>query len=229
MWSAIENLKIRLSLALTWRSPERVASAIRGFQVTEADGVWHLHRAIERLEDPRTKAVIFTHGLEEECHADVFGTVQRLYAGGLSSPMHFERKDLYAADDPAWKIFAFVNVGELDATQRFRLLRGALPEGPLRDALKSIIDDEEGHVHLTYDMLRRMGASPGEIRVEFVKVRLSRAWEAWLRVGKRMVDGLATVLLSLVYYLLGPFVARAARRRLEHRVVEFDSAHLKHL
>ena len=229
MIAMIERLQVLVTVRLAWREPRRVGAAIRGFHATEADGVWHLYRGIERLEDPRQKAAIFTHCLEEESHADVFATTWRAYDGGVFSPEHFDRRLLYAADAPMWKTFAFVHVGERDATERFRQLRQALPEGPLRAALGKVVEDEAGHVDSTMSMLTRLGATPAQVRRELLLLRARRLWERWLRAGKRIVDLMATALLSALYFTVGPFVARAARRRLEGGLVEFDNSHPKRL
>lgn len=226
MFSAIERLKIRLALP---RGPGRTGEMIRNFQATEADGVWHLYRGMRRIEDPRERAIIFGHCLEEESHADAFVAAYRHYGGRAFTPAHFERKPLYTSDEPIWKTFAFVHVGEVDATERFRILSQELPEGALRDCLRGVVRDEEGHVDLTYEMLKRLGASEGAIRGEVRRVRLRRLWEQWLRIGKRVVDVLANVLLSVVYFVFGALLAGVARRRLAQGFVVHDNNKVKRL
>ena len=78
-------------------------------------------------------------------------------------------------------------------------------------------------------MLLAMGASDREIRAEVLKVRLARLWEMWLRSGKRVVDVLASALLSVAYVVLGVFLSEPARQRIASRVVEFDNNQLKRL
>lgn len=225
----VEKLRIKLAVAVGWKLPGKQAEAIRAFQATEADGVWHLHRGIKRLSDPKLKAVLFSHSLEEESHAEEFAHTYGAYSERSLSPATYERSDLYEPNAPAWKIFAYVHVGEEDATTRFRLLEGELAEGPLKAALGKIVRDEEGHVDLTHDVLVKLGATEGDIRKEYLRVRLSRAWEAWLRSGKRVVDTLATALLSLVYFVVGPLMFLVARRKLQSRFVEFDNNQMKRL
>lgn len=225
----VERGKVRLTMRLRWRSPRAVAEAVRGFQATEADGVWHLHRGMQRVEDPALKAALFTHSLEEEAHADAFASVYGRYAAAPFAARHYEREDLYPPSAAPWRLLAYVHVGERDATERFRLIAASLDPGPLRDALGQIVDDESGHVDLTREMLARLGATDAEVRAARARVRLSRAWGRWLRAGKGAVDLVATLLLSAVYYLAGPWVAGAARRRLAQRVVAHDNNHLKRL
>lgn len=229
MLRTLARLRIWLVVKLVWSSRRRLAEAVRGFQATEADGVWHLHRGMRRVTDPKQRAILFTHSLEEESHADEFGRVYSAYADRIASPLAYERADLHPSSAALWKTVAYVHVGEEDATSRFRDLRDALDEGPLRQALARIVADESTHVDLTHDMLLAMGAREHEVRREVVRVRLARLWERWLRSGKRIVDALATLLLSAAYLTIGVFLSWPARRRLASRVVEYDNNRLKRL
>lgn len=226
----VDRLKVRMAVSLVWRRKANMAEAIRGFQATEVDGVWHLHRGLARLKDPKIRAILFAHGLEEEAHAEEFAATYAHYGERPMTAATYERQDLYPADQPAWKTIAFVHVGEQDATDRFGFIEEMLDEGqPLKKSLHRIVEDENGHIDLTHRLLVRMGASDKEIRSEYRRVRLSRLWEQWLRAGKRVVDNLATLLLSASYFVLGPLVYSIARRRLAGRYVEYDNNRLKQL
>ncbi len=225
----LDKLKVWFAVKLAWSDRGRLAEAVRGFQATEADGVWHLHRGLARVRDPRHRAILFAHSLEEEAHAEEFAHTYNQLGDRAMTPATYERSDLYAPDEPTWKLFAYVHVGERDATDRFRLIEQTLDAGLLKRALSRIVTDEEGHVDLTHRMLVEMGATDRQIRREVRRVRLSRLWEAWLRVGKRVVDRLSTVLLSLSYFVIGPFLFLFARRKLESRFVEFDNCRMKRL
>ncbi len=226
---AIERAKIWLAVKLGWRLNGKMAEAIRGFQATEADGVWHLHRALGRLDDPRQRAILFTHSLEEESHAEEFTVAYAHYGQRPLAPANFERRELYEADQPTWKSLAFFNVGEVDATHRFRFLREVLDDGLLKDSLARVVTDEEGHVGLTHDLLVRMGATHAEIRSELRRVRVRRLWEGWLRSGRLVIDRLATLVLSVGYFIIGAALYRTARARLSRRVVTYDNNRIKKL
>lgn len=224
-----EKLKIKLAVAFGWALKGKLAEAIRAFQATEADGVWHLHRGIRRMTDPKLKAVLFAHSLEEESHAEEFADIYKLYGDHAMTPATYERKDLYSDEAASWKIFAYVHVGERDATDRFKYIHESLTAGAFKDSLGKIVTDEEGHVDLTHNLLVKMGASDAEIRREMSRVRWSRLWEHWLRMGKRVIDAFATVLLSITYFVMGPFLYLSARRKLKVRFVEFDNNRIKRL
>lgn len=225
----IERAKIWLAVKLVWPFNGKMAEAIRGFQATEADGVWHLHRALNRVDDPRQRAILFTHSLEEESHAEEFAIAYAHYGERPLAPANYERQELYGADEPMWKTFAYVNVGEDDATERFRVLRDTIDEGLLKESLGRVVEDEEGHVGLTHNLLVRMGAQENEIRSELRRVRLQRLWEGWLRSGRRVIDRVATVVLSVVYFLIGSVLHRTARARLSRHFVEYDNNRIKKL
>lgn len=225
----LTRLRMWLVVRLLWRSPSRLASVVRGFQATEADGVWHLHRGIRRTHDPKRRAILFTHSLEEESHAEEFGRLYSSLADRPGAPAYYERHDLLPPAAPLWKSLAYVHVGEEDATDRFRHLQHVLPESPLKTSLARIVADEATHVDLTHDMLVAMGASERDIRSEVLRVRLGRAWENWLRAGKRVVDVIATVLLSVAYVVVGAALTIPARRRLASHVVEYDNNRVKAL
>lgn len=229
MRAFFERVRVKLALATVWKVPSNKAAAIRGFQATEADGVWHLHRAIARIDDPKIRAILFTHSLEEESHAEEFSHTYQLYTSDRIPPATYERKDLTAGNEPIWKVLAYVHVGEEDATARFGYIADGLGDEPLKRSLAKIVDDEAGHVDLTDHLLRSLGAQPGDVRREYRRVRLARFWEDWLRNSKRVVDTVAAVLLSIAYFALAPLATLSARRRLEDRYVEFDNNRVKQL
>jgi hypothetical protein len=99
----------------------------------------------------------------------------------------------------------------------------------LKESLTRVVADEDGHVGLTHDLLVRMGATETEIRSELRRVRLRRLWEGWLRTGRRVIDRLATLMLSLGYFIIGAALYRIARARLSRRFVDYDNNRIKKL
>lgn len=229
MLGILEHARVKLAVAFAWKFGDRKASAIRGFQATEADGVWHLHRALERIDDPKVRAILFTHSLEEESHAEEFAHAYKLYTERSIPPATYERQDLLASGAPTWKALAFVHVGEEDATERFGYIAQALGDEPLKHSLDRICADEAGHVDLTENLLRSLGAQPDEMKREYAKVRIARLWEGWMRSGRRVVDVIVSGLLSVAYFLLAPWVCASAQRALRARTVAYDNNHLKRM
>lgn len=226
----IEKIRVKLAVKAGWKLPGKKAEAIRGFQATEADGVWHLHRGIAAIDDPKIRAILFTHSLEEESHAEEFAYTYQLYTDHMIPPATYERDDILKEGDATWKALAFVHVGEEDATARFGYIASELDDGePLKQSLEKIVEDEEGHVDLTEQLLTSLGATKEDMKREYRRVRLSRLWEGWLRNGKRVVDTVASVLLSVAYFALAPWVFVFARNKLQAEYVEYDNNSVKRL
>ena len=59
MRMSLDRLRVRLAVSIGWAMKGKLPEAIRGFQATEADGVWHLHRGLARLKDPKYRAILF--------------------------------------------------------------------------------------------------------------------------------------------------------------------------
>src|SRR3954467_11758550 len=91
----LDRLKVQLAVSVGWTIKGKLPEAIRAFQATEADGVWHLHRGMKRLTDPKIKAIMFAHSLEEESHAEEFAITYNQYADRVMTPAAYERADLY--------------------------------------------------------------------------------------------------------------------------------------
>ena len=227
MFSFLERLKVTLTVLLFWRSKRIMLEAVRAFQATEADGVWHILRGMRRAKDPKLRAHMFTHLLEEQSHADEFVKIYNHYSDQTFVRADYERDDLYGPKAAPWKMLAFVHVGEVDATERFRAISSRLPEGVFRSSLSKIVSDEDGHIDLTHQLLINMGAPRAEIRREIIQVRMKRAWGRWLRTGKRVVDVVATTLLSTIYYLMAPLLFLVARKRLREPYVAYDNNLIK--
>lgn len=230
MISLIERVKVWLSLRVLWKAnPELKFEAIRNFQATEADGVFHLLRGVRRTPTAKEKAILISHIIEEESHADIFASVYSRESNRAMVPSFFERENLYSESDPLWKLIAYVHVGEDDATLRFNEMLRFLDDGPLKSALEKIVRDEEGHIGLTEQLAGKMGASPRQLRGEALRVRLRRLKSQWFRMGERVINHLSSVLLAMTYLVFGLLLAPSARKKLKERVVNYDNNRVKML
>ena len=224
-----ERVRTFAAVKIAWKSPSRRLAAVKGFHATEADGVWHLRQYMKAVSDPEQRAHIFTHSLEEESHAAAFEKLYNAESSYRLNPSLYERQALYSPDEASWKPLAYVHVGEVDATERFRMLHRQLPPSPLRSSLETIIADEDGHVGSTEELVLASGASQVEATREYRAVRRRRAWEEWLRVGRHTVDRLVSLQLAAIYYLAGPLVTYSARKKLTSSAVSYDNNRIKSL
>jgi rubrerythrin len=201
-----------LLLKYFW-TPSKLAEILARFQAVEADGVWHLQRTLERTEGPH-RIELFGQIIEEMSHADRFA---QLAKRSTSAPVSFpqsEREDLYPASEPAWKTLAFVHVGEEDATHQFNAIVASLPEGDLRRSFATMLADESGHVGLSESLALSLGTTRARMRWGVLKVRSRRLWEAWVRNGQGMMSRFSLIVLSIIYFLIVPFHAISARKKL---------------
>lgn len=215
MHGMIERLKVRIMVRLTWkRSRASLLTSLRNFSETEADSAWHLLRAAEMSTDPAEKSELFGQVLEEMHHAAEFHRMYKELGGGHFVPLRLERKTLVSAPSDLWKFFIYCSVGEHVAATRFKNIHDAIDDGPLKDVLRGILRDEAQHVHSADELARGTEVSLAARQAETRRIKARRLWEAWLRSGRFITDGVATALLAVVYYLVGALGSRAARTRL---------------
>src|SRR5262249_32865993 len=149
---------------------------------------------------------------EEDFHADLFTRVAKGNTG-FKVPAA-EKKFLYSENAPVWKLLAYCYLGEAEAVARFRSILRATKEPALRASLARVIGDESGHVGGAYEMLESMGASRTAIRLEILRIKLVRRYQAMQRMSKRVLEFLVDLTLSAVYYFCGVFIFKSARRKM---------------
>lgn len=211
----LEMLKVRLLVNVTWRlSKTRLLTSLRLFAATEADSAWQLVYALERTAEPKLKAELFGQVLEEMHHAAEFSRLGRGLSDTLTAPVRYDRQPLYALAEDVWKFYAYCQIGEAAAAERFRNILSATREPAVRAVLKGILRDEAQHVESATAMLGGCDGIPeGQRRRELRRIKGRRLWEAWLRSGRQVADGLSVIILTVVYYVVGPLGHRAAKRR----------------
>ncbi len=188
---------------MAWRFPGRPRRMLRAFSMAERVSMIDMLSAVERTSRRDLRRKYFRHALDEWRHARIFAEraaalgdasreeaalddsghlVEHGFAGGLT--LH-ERLD----EDT---FHVFVHLAEADAVARFLvMLDHGLPDATTREALRGILKDEQFHVSYSRAEVERWhkgGGDPGGVRL---RLRLTRAWESWLRVS-RDVGGLVT-------------------------------------
>jgi rubrerythrin len=225
----LEKLQIFLVVKLLWLRKSIKHNAIRSFQATEDDGVWHLHTVFNETNDPKVKAEIFTHILEEASHATIFKRAFEEEAGINFSRQYYERQDLHSRNDALWKKLAFVHIGERDATNRFRALIQFLDDCPLKTALISVVEDEEGHIELTRKMVDNYHDNPQDIEDELKQIEQNRFKETCARALNRFFNFTSTSILYFIYFLVAPFCFYFVKRKFSNPIVSYDNNFSKRL
>ena len=198
---------VRLVLALRWRRNQKViAERIRDFEATEDDSAWHLLSACSRdAQDPAVRAELFMQAMEETHHAEVFRALYKHAAGVKLDKVKVERKPIFVPGEE-WKLFAVCAVGEAAAAARFRNIAEGLEPGAFKTSLQKILEEEEGHIELANDLAALTGRSHQELNAEMRMIKIRRAWETWLRIGRKVTVHASRLLLSLAYYTLGAWL-----------------------
>ena len=201
--NSLDRRTVRLVLRLKWKhSQKAVAERIRAFEATEDDSAWQLLYACGRIENPKVKAQLFMQAMEEMHHAEVFRGLYEESSGSKLRKMSVPRKAIFQ-EGAAWKLFAYCAVGEASAARRFQHIADGLPAGPFQSSLRKILKEEEGHVELAADLGSLTGKTDGEIKRELARVKLVRAWESWLRLGRNLTNFMSRSLLSITYFGMG--------------------------
>jgi hypothetical protein len=212
---SIRCLAVRLFIPVSWRiSRQRIAASLRRFSQVEADSAWQMLVALDSVTDPEFRAELFNNALEEVHHSYIFRNIARQYEDRLTSEAPEERRQLFDPKQGLVKFEAYHYVGEADVFRDFLSYALASPHADIHETFMAIRGDEEEHQKLAYAELVRQCGSIGAARRLIWKVRLHRAWDAWVRGSKKFGDLLSLSLLMGIYFTLGMLLAPACRNRL---------------
>jgi hypothetical protein len=207
----------RLSLPFVWRlNPDRKAAALGEFATTEMDSAWQSIWALRHTADPKLRAQLFQHALEEIDHSGQFDRVFRAHSRTPSSSAPFERKVLFDAakgERAAIEFFAYECIGETDIRDEFQTYAAAAPDADVKAVFLSVERDELGHAAYTNHVLTGLVADdPRRRRRALWRARGRRLYEGWLRFGRKLGEIPTSVLLGVLYFAFGPFLWLRCRR-----------------
>jgi rubrerythrin len=206
-----------------WRNPRRRALNLLRFADVEADGGRDLVRAAELTADPVLRRSFLIHAADEQRHADLFRQrgleLLRTTAArpGESASAEWmapgERglDDLRVESEQEGALLAFLHLSEKAAAREFAAYAQALSGDPqTRAVFQAVMRDETFHMKYTDGQLRRLAPDPAAL---LWRARLSRLWKAYLRLAGGLAEMIASVILTLQFYLLLPAFALAAKRQ----------------
>lgn len=215
----LRGLLIRWVTPVVWRlSPERKARALQEFSLIEKDSGCQLLAAISHVDDPRVKAQLFQHVLEEFHHADLFDRAAKSCADGpLEVPVitRDELIDPKAGPDGLLDFVSYVHAGESAVNADFAHYAAYAPDRLLRGVFTAVRADEAGHEAGTSELLLAVAGGDGhKARRAVLFSRLKRAWRSYALSMRSVGELPLSVLLTALYFVSGPFVRGALRRRL---------------
>jgi len=209
---------IRLCLPIIWRTSERrIAQALQRFSVTEVDSAWQSLYAMKGTRDPKLRAKLFQHALEEMQHGALFGQMALSYSDTLPPIPLPERNPLYdpaKQDDGLLSFYAHEYVGESIICDEFDSYQAAAPRADIKNLFSHVKRDEIGHATYTSHALKELAKDPWTRRRAVLKARFKRLKEGWLRFSKSLGEFPPIFFIGAIYYVSGPLLWRRAQRRL---------------
>jgi rubrerythrin len=185
------------------------------FAATEADSGWQFLQAFECVKEPKNQALLFQNFLEEKEHASRFDALVRSLPGGEHAGETAPRQSLVSDVDDVAFFLAYMYAGELDISQEFTAYANATAIPAAQALFRYIQEEEEGHHEKLWAVLVETAGSEAAANKLVKRARRKRAWTAWLRFWSRVGESFMGFWLALVYWVFGPFVSFAGRRRLK--------------
>jgi len=206
-----------------WRNPRRRALNLLRFAEVEADGGRDLVRAAELTADPILRRSFLIHAADEQRHADLFRqrglqllrtTAARpgeAASADWMAPGERGLDDLRVESEREGALLAFLHLSEKAAAREFAAYAQVLSADPqTRAVFEAVMRDETFHMRYTHGQLRRVARSPDAL---IWRARLVRLWKAYLRLAGALAELIASVILTVQFYVLLPAFALAARQQ----------------
>jgi hypothetical protein len=206
-----------------WRNPERRVQKLLRFGETETDGGRDLLRAAELTRDPLLRRLYLVHAVDEQRHGTLFrrrAAAMSVECGGHAAaltaaarPPHSTHglDDLDVARETDDTMLAFLHVAEKSAASRFAVYRNVLHSDP---ATQHIFDDilHDEMFHMNYTLTQLVRVSPQRHRLKLWRARLTRLWNAYLRVASAVAGVIGGVVLTIQYFVVLPLFALLSKR-----------------
>jgi hypothetical protein len=215
------HLLIRWLLPVTWKlDASQKTRVLQEFAQTELDSAWQSIYALERVEDPRLRALLFMHAFEELFHSDLFSGLAHRTARSIPLLPLTRREPLMPIEGgdrkSAVEFFAFLAIGESEIQRDFGVYERAIPDEDARQLFGKIRKDEEYHAKdsaiVLEQLTRDAGLSLARIRIRHLG---ALAFKRYVSVMGKFGTIPMTVLLFVAYALFGGILSRQAKQRLE--------------
>ncbi len=206
-----------------WSDADRRLRKLLTFADVETDGGRDILRAAEVTPDPLLRRLYLEHAIDELHHGDLFrdrgaalmrarrGAARSVLLSGNPLPGGHGLDDLKIDGEPDPRLLAFLHVAEKSAAGRFAVYRELVDDDPhTRAIFEEILRDEVFHMNYTYTQLTRV--SPRAYRRHVWHARAKRLWNRYLRAAALVAGLIGDALLTLMYFVLLPPFAWAAKR-----------------
>jgi len=214
------HLLIRWLLPVTWKLDDtQKTRVLQEFAQTELDSAWQSLYALERVENPKLRALLFMHAFEELFHSDLFNGLANRTARSIPILPLTRREPLMPIEGgdqrSAVEFFAFLAIGESEIQRDFGVYERAIPDEETSRLFAGIRKDEEYHARdsaVALEMLtREAGISLRRIRFRHLG---ALAFKRYVSVMGKFGTIPMTAMLFVAYALFGGMFRRQAKERL---------------
>src|SRR5262245_59293829 len=205
-----------------WSDHDRRVRKLLIFGEVETDGGRDILRAAEVTPDPLLRRLYLEHAIDELHHGVLFkergeallrqrpARAPTLFSGNPLPGGH-GLDDLRVEDQGDPKLLAFLHIAEKSAAGRFAIYKDCVDDDPTTRAIfEEILRDEVFHMNYSYQQLGRL--SPATQRQHVWRARATRLWNRYLRVAAAVAGLFGNVVLMLLYFVVLPPFAWAAKR-----------------
>lgn len=214
----IRKLTILFITPLVWKYfPQRKAKALQEFSTIEKDSGCQLLWALELIPNPKYKAYIFQHVIEEFFHAEVFEDISTYYSDNYQIQQLLPKEMLVQKNSSLselYEFFSYAHVGEKAVNKDFSLYLKAPIDPKISAVFNRVVMDESRHVHDTDDILKEM-TSEKKFYYEYLvaKSTIIRKINEIKKTPQWLFEMLLELILSAVYYTFGFIAYLTARKR----------------
>ena len=197
--------------------PKRKVKALQEFSTIEKDSGCQLLWSLELTRDPKDRAFIFQHVLEEFFHAEVFEDISQFYATSYLPKIVSAREilvDKKSTPEQVWDFFSYAHVGEEGVNRDFTYYAKANLDKKIAAVFLRVSIDEANHIHGTKEILESMTKdrrffSDWLILKSTVKRKIKQIQSSTRFIG----DGVLSLILLSIYFIFGYFVHKILRTR----------------
>lgn len=203
---------------LMWRFfPKRKIMALQEFSTIEKDSGCQLLWSLELTRDPKDRAFIFQHVLEEFFHAEVFEDISLHYATGYLPKTVSAREilvDKKSTPAQVWDFFSYAHVGEAGVNRDFTYYSKANLDKKISAVFLRVSIDEANHIYGTKEILQSMTKNKKVLFKWLIfKSTVKRKFKQIESSTRFVGDAVLSFILILIYFVFGYFVHKTFRAR----------------
>jgi hypothetical protein len=218
MFAFIRHNVIRFITPIIWSTfPNQKASALQRFSVVEKDSGLQLYRCIDLIDDPKIKAELFQHVLEEFNHSDLFEELSKSYSNSYLYTPVLPKEYIFKSNASRKEIlefYAYAHVGEEEVNKDFYFFAKSNFDKRIRNVFNRIAGDEARHTVGTDDILIKL-CKVQKINHSFLvlKSKTIRLYKQFATYSQSFGHIPLTFFLTLIYFILGPLIFIFIRKR----------------